>query len=105
MIYHAVLMTDELEDVFPGDPDDVEEGAVWPDVETVCRRTVPAYQMILLEGSNSYIPIVDLPEGVERGQPVVCINCATEMFDRIPRSDLYPVQYPGVWFGTDINYD
>lgn len=105
MIYHAVLMSNEIEGVFPDDPYEVEEGTVFPDVEAVCGRTIPAYRMILLEGWNSYIPVVDVPEGVERGKPVVCINCATELFDRIRYEDLYRAENPGRWSGTEEDYE
>ena len=105
MIYHAVLMTDELEGVFPGDPYVVPENAEWTEVEAVCHRIIPAHQMILLEGWNSYIPVIDLPKGVERGKPVVCIDCATELFDRIRYEDLYPAENPGRWSGTEEDYE
>lgn len=88
MIYHAVLMSGEIAGVFPGDPYDVPENAEWPDVTAVCGVTIPAHRMILLEGSNSYIPVIDVPPDVERVKPVVCINCATELFDRVRYADL-----------------
>lgn len=105
MIYHAVLMTQELVGIFPGDPDDVPENAVWPEVEAVCHRVIPAHQMILLEGSNSYIPVIDLPEGLDRGKPVVCIDCATELFDRIRYEDLWRTDSPARWSGTEEDYE
>lgn len=105
MIYHAVLMTDELAGVFPGDPFDVDENADYPDVEAVCGVTIPAYRMILLEGWNCYIPVIDLPEGVERGKPVVCINCATELFNRIGGKEMYRAENPGRWTGTEEDYE
>lgn len=105
MIYHAVLMSEEIERVFPGDPCEVEEGQTFPDVTAVCGITNPAYRMILLEGSNSYIPVIEIPEGVDRGKPVVCLNCATELFDWVRYADLYPAKYPGKWTGTEEDYE
>lgn len=61
--------------------------------------------MILVESWNCYIPVIDIPEGVDRGKPVVCMNCATELFQRIGRDDLYPADNPGRWTGTEEDYE
>ena len=103
MIYHAVLMSDEIEGVFPANPFDVEPEWKFPEVKDVCGRSVTGYQAILLEGWNCHIPLNRPPE-VERGTPTICIECGVELFNRIGTEDLYPAENLERWRGTKFGY-
>ena len=77
MVFHIVVMHEELEHIFPADPY-VDGCRAFLDVTAICGAEVPAYQVILFEGWQRYLPV---EEGNER--PTVCHQCAAELVTQI----------------------
>ena len=101
LIYHAVFDNGELAALYDGD-EVGDERYDFPDVDAVCGAVIPAYQMIRIQVVNAYIPVLALPEGVTRDDPVACLNCAMTLFQRLGSNDHYQADHAvRMMFGTE----